>query len=186
MHVLRLIFAKFGESAGYCIVLPNQEIRRYNMGTLMDLLDDYILGPLNLLDAFEGWLYAVKYQDTGYELAIPCMDKGGKFSLNEVRALLRHYGIATYGRRFDAQNMYIRVKKRQARWAEYILLHAGVELRNPTFDRRNPGYVAQHEPGWMPTAWADQSNEQKTVPGEEQEDAEEVQPWWQSWLQIFD
>lgn len=124
------------------------------MSALSDFLDDFVLGPLNLLDWIEGLAIGLWYRDFGYELAIPRADKGGNFSLNEMRGLLAEYGVATYGRRFDAQNMYIRVKNRQARWAEYVLLHAGVELLNPTFDHRNPGYVAQHEPGWMPRPWS--------------------------------
>lgn len=123
------------------------------MSSLSDFLDDFVLGPLNLLDWIEGLVIGFWYRDFGYELAIPRADKGGEFSLNETRDLLANYGVATYGRRFDAQNMYIRVKNRQARWAEYVLLHAGVELLNPTVDARNPGYVAGHEPGWMPRPW---------------------------------
>ncbi len=125
------------------------------MSDLMDFLDDYLLGPLNLLDYLEGLMQAVIYRDAGHEIAIPRVDKGGAFSLNEVRALLRRYGIATYGRRFDANHMYIRVKKRQARWAEYILLRAGVELHNPLYEGRNPGWAARHRPGELPPAWAD-------------------------------
>ncbi len=127
------------------------------MGALMDLLDQYVFGPLNLLDRLEGLLSAGRHRDAGHEIAIPRVDKGGKFSLNEVRDLLRRYGVATYGRRFDAHHMYIRVKKRQARWAEYVLLRAGVELGNPLYDPRNAGYPARHPPGTMPRAWADRS-----------------------------
>lgn len=124
------------------------------MSWFMDAIDDFVLGPLNLLDWLEGIAYSLFYRDFGYELAIPRSDKGGKFSQNEMREILSKYGVATYGRRFDSQNMYIRVKKRQARWAEYVLLHAGVELLNPAFDQRNAGYAASHAPGWMPRPWS--------------------------------
>jgi len=124
------------------------------MSWVADALDDFVLGPLNLLDWLEGLGYAIFYRDFGFELTIPRSDKGGKFSQNEMREILDKYGVATYGRRFDSQNMYIRVKKRQARWAEYVLLHAGVELLNPAFDHRNAGYAASHAPGWMPRPWS--------------------------------
>jgi hypothetical protein len=124
------------------------------MSRFMDAVDDFVLGPLNLLDWLEGVGYALFYRDFGYELSIPRSDKGGKFSQNEMREILSTYGVTTYGRRFDSQNMYIRVKKRQARWAEYVLLHAGVELLNPAFDHRNAGYAANHAPGWMPRPWS--------------------------------
>ena len=134
------------------------------MSWLMDAVDDFVLGPLNLIDWLEGIGYAIFYRDFGYELTIPRSDKGGKFSQNEMRKILSEYGVATYGRRFDSQNMYIRVKKRQARWAEYVLLHAGVELLNPAFDHRNAGYAAKHAPGWMPRPWS-AGPETKTQPG---------------------
>ena len=122
---------------------------------IMDLLDDLVFGPLNLIDRFEGLLKAVLYRDAGYRMAIPRLDKGGRYSLSEVQQTLRQYGVATYGHTHDARSMHFSVKKRQARWAEYILLHAGVELTSPTFDERNPGYVTQHEPGYMPKPWSE-------------------------------
>lgn len=122
---------------------------------IMDLLDDWVFGPLNLIDRLEGLFKAALYGDMGYRMTIPRVDKGGKHSLPNVQRTLKKYGVATYGCTHDANNMYFSVKKRQARWAEYILLHAGVELTSPTFDRRNPAYVARHEPGYMPTPWSD-------------------------------
>lgn len=118
----------------------------------MDYFDD-LFGPLNLLDTLEGLIRGLAYGDLGYELQIQRADKGGSHTLNEAIDMLRRYGVDTFWYGFDSQKMYFRVKNRQARWAEYVLLHAGVELLNPTFDQRNPGYVARHEPGWMPRPW---------------------------------
>lgn len=142
------------------------------MGGIMDFLDDYVLGPFNLLDYLEGVLRALYYGDAGYEIAIPRTDKGGAHSLNEVRALLSTYGIATYGRRFDARNMYIRVKKRQARWAEYILLRAGVTLCNPLYESRNLTWAGRHQ--GPPPAWA---NRKPTTQGRGRK-ARRKRPWW--------
>lgn len=122
--------------------------------SLMDLFDD-LLGPLNPVDQIEGMVKSIYYKDSGVLFAIPRADKGGEFSLYDVEDLLNKYGIPIYGRTHDARSMYFRVKKRQATWAEYLLLHAGIELCNPTIDRRNAAYVARHPPGWMPPAWAD-------------------------------
>jgi hypothetical protein len=144
------------------------------MGSLTDFVDDWVLGPFNLIDRLEGFLTGVRYQDLGYEFSIPRTDKGGSFSLNEVRELLKNYGVDTYGRRFDSQRMYFRVKKRQASWAEYILLNRGVELLGPTFDRRNLEYVGRHPAGWMPTPWKDRA-ETRT---EEKEDVRTDNSGW--------
>lgn len=136
---------------------------------------DAILGPLNIFDRIEGLITSLRYGDystarkrgAGWVAIEVLSSVAGanthRFSLvrkkdhnlNEVESLLRRYGIPVFGRTHDDKNMYFSVKKRQARWAEYILLNAGVELANPTFDRRNPGYVGRHGPGWMPTPWSE-------------------------------
>ena len=123
---------------------------------IMDLLDDLIFGPLNIIDRLEGLLKATRYQERGYRMTIPRVDKGGRHSLAAVQQLLQQYGVVTYGHTHDGQSIHFSVKKRQARWAEYLLLHAGVELTSATFDERNPGYVDMHEAGWMPTPWSEQ------------------------------
>lgn len=122
---------------------------------LLDIADDWIFGPLNLIDRAERWITAARFQDAGYQIAIPRTDKGGEHSLDEASLLLKGYGIAVYGRTHDARNMYFHVKKRQARWAEYLLTHAGYEMLNAAYDERNAGYAAGKPAGWMPTAWAD-------------------------------
>lgn len=138
-----------------------------------DILDDWLLGPLNFIDRFERLITGTRFRDMGYKLKIPRRDKGGKHTLSDVERILKRYGVAVYGRTHDANHMYFHVKKRQARWAEYLLLHAGVELHSPLFDQRNPGYVAAHEPGWMPTPWAEQGERPPT--NRHQEDDAEPQ-----------
>ncbi|MBI1298275.1 hypothetical protein GC175_25355 [bacterium] len=128
--------------------------------SILDFLDDYIMGPLNIIDHLEGVLSGIRHRDLGRQFAIPRIDKGGPLSLNEVEEMLNRYGIVIYGRTHDAQHMYFHVKKRQAAWAEYLLLHAGAELVGPLVDPRNAGYVNRHAPGWMPTPWL----EAKTSP----------------------
>lgn len=137
--------------------------------SFMDTFDD-LFGPLNVIDILEGLIRGLAYGDLGYGFAIARADKDGKHTLNEAREILKGYGVDTFWYGFDSQKMYFRVKNRQARWAEYVLLHAGVELLNPTFDQRNPGYAASHAPGWMPRPWSAgrptqpemKSNRQKT------------------------
>lgn len=148
--------------------------------SLMDFLDDFIFGPCNLIDRLEGLLRGVSYGDLGHQFAILRADKGGQFTLAEVEALLDHYGIPVYGRTHDAQCLYFHVKKRQARWAEYLLLHAGVTLQGPLFDPRNAGYVARHAPGWMPTAWADQQGDASTLGNADTA----RQSRWRQWLDL--
>ncbi|MBI3957546.1 MAG: hypothetical protein HY328_01965 [Chloroflexi bacterium] len=119
----------------------------------MDTFDD-LFGPLNVIDILEGLIRGLAYGDLGYGFEIARADKDGKHTLNEAREILKDYGVDTFWYGFDSQKMYFRVKNRQARWAEYVLLHAGVELLNPAFDQRNAGYAASHAPGWMPRPWS--------------------------------
>jgi hypothetical protein len=123
--------------------------------SIMDFLDDFVFGPLNLINRVEGLIKLAIYHDRGVRLAIPREDKGGKHSLPEVRALLRKYGVDSFGCTHDARNLYFSVKQRQAAWAEYLLLHAGIALLSPPVDPRNAKYVAQHSPGWLPPSWED-------------------------------
>lgn len=121
--------------------------------SFMDTFDD-LFGPLNIIDTLEGLIRGLAFGDFGYVFEIARADKGGEHTLNEARAILKGYGVDTFWFGFDSQKMYFRVKNRQARWAEYVLLHAGVELLNPAFDHRNAGYAANHTPGWMPRPWS--------------------------------
>lgn len=136
---------------------------------LMDFLDNFIFGPLNLINRLEGLVRLGYYQDSGVRFALLRLDKGGTHTLPEVRSLLHRYGIVLFGCTHDAQCIYFTVKKRQATWAEYLLLHAGVELKNPPVDPRNAHHVANHPPGWMPPAWVDQGQGQAEGEGEQRQ-----------------
>ena len=121
--------------------------------SLMDFIDDFIAGPLDLIDKLEGILSGIRHRDMGRQFAIPRADKGGAHNLASVEEILGRYQIAVYGRGFDSKNMYFLVKNRQAVWAEYILLRSGVTLMTDTVDGRNVGWAARHT--GPPPAWKD-------------------------------
>jgi hypothetical protein len=123
-----------------------------------------IIGPLNIIENAIGFINGMLVGDFGYELKIVRPDKGGKHSIPEIKTILSGYGVKIYWYGFNGRQITFRVKNRQARWAEYVLLHAGVELLNPAFDHRNAGYAANHAPGWMPRPWS-AGPETKTQPG---------------------
>ena len=139
----------------------------------MDLFDD-LFGPLNLVDIVEGIVRGLIYGDMGYGFAVRRGDKGGQHSLRDTNEILKGYGVDTFWYGFDSQKMYFRVKNRQARWAEYVLLHAGVELLNPSFDHRNAGYAASHAPGWMPRPWSagPETKTERATEGEKEREPE--------------
>lgn len=125
------------------------------MSVIWDMLDDFVLGPLNLIDRVEGLLSGVAYRDMGHQFAIGRADKGAEHCLADVERILHKYHIAVYGRTHDSQHMYFHVKKRQAAWAEYLLLNAGVELHSAPVDTRNAGYAATNTAKGkaMPAPW---------------------------------
>ncbi len=128
--------------------------------SIMDILDDFVFGPFNLISRIEGLFKEVKYDDSSVRFALVRLDKGGSHNFHEVRTLLNKYGISIFGVTHDSQCLFFRVKQRQAAWSEYLLLHAGVELRiERLIDPRNAKYVAMHTPGWMPTPWIERKNQ---------------------------
>ena len=132
--------------------------------SLLDLLDDYLFGPMNLINRFEGRFRLLLAQDGGQRFAILRQDKGGQHSLSEVQALLQRYHIATFGCTHDAQHLYFMVKARQASWAEYLLLCAGVDMRNPKVDPRNVERVARRSSSAMPVPWDERNRETEKAP----------------------
>ena len=124
---------------------------------MMDWLDDWVMGPMNLIDRLEGLLTGLYFQDAGHTFTLPRADKlpegyhGYDWTLNEVEQLLGNYEIPVYGRTHDATNMYFRVKNRQAEWAEYILLCAGVPLAGALVNPQNEGWAGRHST--PPSMW---------------------------------
>lgn len=120
--------------------------------TFGEVLED-IMGSMNLIEELIGIACALWYDDAGYQFKIRRIDKGGKHSMPEIKAILEKYGVAVYWYRFSGHYISFRIKTRQARWGEYVLLRAGVQLLNPSFDHRNAGWASRHTD--MPKAWGD-------------------------------
>ena len=126
------------------------------MSSFMDFMNDYIFGPLNVLDRGEGMIKRLIYRDTAVKFSILKIAKGGTHTRADVQAILDRYGVATFGHTHDGTCQHFLVKNRQAVWAEYLLLQSGVDLQNSPIDPKNYGYPSQHPDGWMPTPWSEQ------------------------------
>jgi len=117
-------------------------------------LDD-ALGAMDWIDRLEGVITRLRWRDPGHGIAMTRADKGGTLSGVETEETLRRYGVRVCGRGFDSRRLYFMVKRRQARWAEYLLLRAGVPLENPLHDPRVAAQAARH--AGLPPAWADRA-----------------------------
>lgn len=67
------------------------------------------------------------------------VDRSGGWSGQMVEDMLEAHGIRIWDRGFDHENLYFRVKKQQARWAEYLMIRNGVQVVSNLVDPRNAG-----------------------------------------------
>ncbi len=74
------------------------------------------------------------------------------WSGEEIEAFLRRYGVRIWGRGFSGAHFSFRVKRRQARWAEYLLTRRGIPVTSAPFDPRNLRYAERYAPGDEPPA----------------------------------
>lgn len=68
---------------------------------------------------------------------VPC---NSQWKINDIQALLLRHGIKVWGVGYWNNELFFRVKKRQAHWAQYVLLRAGVPLLHGLLEgtRANP------------------------------------------------
>jgi hypothetical protein len=72
----------------------------------------------------------------------------------DVERLLKRNGVKLWDRGLAGDELYFCVKRRQARWAEYILKRAGVSCRCDMSDPRNSDWGAQFAPGDEPRTFS--------------------------------
>ncbi len=68
-----------------------------------------------------------------------------------VEGLLGRYGIKIWDRGASGEELYFCVKRRQVKWAEYVLLRAGAPVTSVLKESRNTGWAARHNapvPAW--------------------------------------
>ncbi len=137
------------------------------------------LAYLDLVDPVEGFLSTFRYADWegAYRragilgviseffaslAAINCwtiwVQRDAGWNGIEVEALLMRHGVRIWGRGFVGEQIYFRVKRRQTRWAEYLLLRRGVPVTSSPFDARNTEYAEQYAPGSEPPNRKERSN----------------------------
>ena len=64
----------------------------------------------------------------------------------DIERLLRRHGIRLWERSLDSKDLYFNVKAGQARFAEYVMLRAGVPLTSEWVDPRHAGVQPIGEP----------------------------------------
>ena len=125
---------------------------------------DDLLGAVNLIDWVEGIIRGAMAGDiVGHRIALPHPESSYweenqvmPWSLNQMRDLLAGYHVVTFGRGFNSAEIWVYVKREQARFAEYLLARAGAPVSMELVDGRNAGWAANRaHGGQMPGRWDD-------------------------------
>lgn len=148
-------------------------------------LDDF-LDVFNLIDRVEGIVSSVAHFDKRRAMAgPPLLGLGVEFAASasglatwtfhvrrdcgwsggDVERLLNHYAVPVWGRRVTGEHFILSVPRRQANWAEYLILRRGMSLEGPLFNSDNQRYAQKYAPGDQPPAWADRGREPPDLAG---------------------
>lgn len=68
----------------------------------------------------------------------------------DIERLLKRHGVKVWDRGIAGDDLYFCVKRRQVKWAEYLLLRAGVPVTSNLVDPRNADYAEGYAPGSEP------------------------------------
>ena len=127
-----------------------------------------VAGRLNLLDLLEGLIRGVLVGDiVGHRIALPYPESSWweenpdipYWCMGDVKRLLGDYHIYCYGHGFDENEIWTHCKQKQARWAETLLLTAGVPILSPSLDPQSVAWAAGRVA--MPARWDDRDREPK-------------------------
>jgi len=83
---------------------------------------------------------------TGANAPMIQVSRYSSWSGHAIEQLLQRHGVKIWDRGFLGENLYFRVKRRQAVWAEYLLLRAGVPVVSTLIDPRNREYTERFPP----------------------------------------
>jgi len=59
----------------------------------------------------------------------------------QIEKMLKRHGVKIWARMIHGGDLFFRVHKKQAEWAEYVLLRAGVPLKYRLYSQRNLQYL---------------------------------------------
>ncbi|MGE5603650.1 MAG: hypothetical protein ACM30E_11400 [Nitrososphaerales archaeon] len=159
-------------------------------------LDDF-LDAFNWIDRITGLVSSVIHLDTkaaaagpplvglAFEVARSASGAGAwSFYLRrsagwtggDVERLLQHYAIPVWGRRVTGQHYVLSVPRRQANWAEYLILRRGMPLEGPLLNLDNRRHAEKYAPGDQPPAWADRGREPQEIAGPVHENGVQDEP----------
>jgi hypothetical protein len=87
---------------------------------------------------------------TSYNAPTIRVSRRSHWSGRDIERLLKRYGVRIWDRGLAGPDLSFCVKRRQVRWAEYLLLRAGVPVTSILNEPRNLSYASRYEPGSLP------------------------------------
>jgi hypothetical protein len=81
----------------------------------------------------------------------------------DAERLLKRYAIPIWGRRVTGQHFIFSVPRRQANWAEYLILRRGMTLDGQLYNPDNVRYAQKYAPGDQPPAWVDRDHDRRDI-----------------------
>jgi len=79
-----------------------------------------------------------------------CVSRYSHWRGIDIERLLYRHGVKLWDRGIAGDDLYFCVKRRQVKWAEYLLLRAGVPVTSILIDPRNAKYAERYAPGDEP------------------------------------
>ena len=76
----------------------------------------------------------------------------------DIERLLKRHGVKVWDRSLAGDNLAFSVKRRQVKWAEYLLLRAGVPVTSALNEPANRRYTEHYAPGSEPLSRLGRSN----------------------------
>ncbi|MCS7061283.1 MAG: hypothetical protein RMN25_08950 [Anaerolineae bacterium] len=87
---------------------------------------------------------------TGYNAPTIYVSRNSDWRGIDIEHLLRRHGVKVWDRGILGDELYFCVKRRQVKWAEYVLLRAGVPIVSTLIEPRNRHYARRHPVGSEP------------------------------------
>jgi hypothetical protein len=79
-----------------------------------------------------------------------CVSRYSHWRGIDIERLLYRHGVKVWDRGIAGDELYFCVKRRQVKWAEYLLLRAGVPVTSVLNEPRNAEWAASYPPGSEP------------------------------------
>lgn len=91
------------------------------------------LAHLDLIEPLDALIRSI-FVGSSWRFTVP---RNHGWTGQQIEDLLQRHGVTIWGRNFDREHLFFRVKARQANWAEYLLWRHGIPVLSRPYNPRN-------------------------------------------------